>query len=185
MPQQVLNQCEEKMLKAVESMRKDFSTIRTGKANPSILNNVMVDYYGSPMPINQLASVSASDPRTILVKPYDKSILKAMEKAILAADLGFNPINDGDVIRIPVPALTEQTRKELVKQVKKITEDKKVAVRNIRRDVNEQLKKIEKNKEISEDDLKYYTDEVQKSTDKWIEKIDVICKDKEKQIMEI
>ena len=185
MPQQVLNQCEEKMLKAVESMRKDFSTIRTGKANPSVLNNVTVDYYGSPMPINQLASVSASDPRTIVVKPYDKSILKAMEKAILCADLGFNPINDGDVIRIPVPALTEQTRKELVKQVKKITEDKKVAVRNIRRDGMEQFKKMEKNSEITEDELKKNSDKLQKLTDKYIEEIDKVSAEKEKDIMQI
>jgi len=185
MPQQVLNQCEEKMLKAVESMRKDFSTIRTGKANPSVLNNVTVDYYGSPMPINQLASVSASDPRTIVVKPYDKSILKAMEKAILCADLGFNPINDGDVIRIPVPALTEQTRKELVKQVKKITEDKKVAVRNIRRDGMEQFKKMVKNSEITEDELKKNSDKLQKLTDKYTEEIDKVSAEKEKDIMSI
>lgn len=176
---------EERMEKTIESLKKDLSIIRTGRANPAILNNVTVDYYGVPTPINQMSSISVPEAQQLVIKPYDKSTLKNIEKAIQTADLNLTPLNDGVVIRINFPALTEARRKELAKEVKNTGENAKVAVRNIRRDVNEQLKKIEKNKEISEDDLKYYTDEVQKSTDKWIEKIDVICKDKEKQIMEI
>lgn len=176
---------EERMEKTIESLKKDLSIIRTGRANPAILNNVTVDYYGVPTPINQMSSISVPEAQQLVIKPYDKSTLKNIEKAIQTADLNLTPLNDGVVIRINFPALTEARRKELAKEVKNTGENAKVAIRNIRRDVNEQLKKIEKNKEISEDDLKYYTDEVQKSTDKWIEKIDVICKDKEKQIMEI
>ena len=166
MPNEIINQCEEKMNKTIEAVKKDFATIRTGKANPSVLNGVMVEYYGAPMPINQIASISAPEPQLIVIKPYDKSILKGIEKAVLVADLGFNPQNDGDIIRITVPTLTEQTRKELVKQAKKLAEDNKVAIRNIRRDVIEQLKKLEKDSVISEDDLKRRSDEVQKVTDK-------------------
>ncbi len=185
MPNEIINQCEEKMNKTIEAVKKDFATIRTGKANPSVLNGVMVEYYGAPMPINQIASISAPEPQLIVIKPYDKSILKGIEKAVLVADLGFNPQNDGDIIRITVPTLTEQTRKELVKQAKKLAEDNKVAIRNIRRDVIEQLKKLEKDSVISEDDLKRRSDEVQKVTDKHIETIDKLLKDKEQDIMSI
>lgn len=185
MPKEILNQCEEKMLKTIESMKKDFQAIRTGKANPSILNTVSVEYYGSMMPINQVASVSAPDPRTIVIKPYDKSLLKTIERAIQAANLGFNPLNDGEVVRIPIAQLTEQTRKDLVKQVKKIVEDKKVAVRNIRRDGMDQFKKLEKDSEITEDELKTYSDKLQKLTDKYIEQLDVVGKEKENDIMSI
>ena len=143
MPKEIINQCEQKMQKSIEALKKDFATIRTGKANPAILNGITVEYYGSPMPINQIASVSAPEPQMILIKPYDKSILKAIEKAIQTSELGFNPQNDGDVVRIPIPALTEQTRKDLVKQAKKIAEENKVAIRNIRRDGMDQLKKLE------------------------------------------
>lgn len=185
MPKQIINQCEEKMLKTIEALKKDFATIRTGKANPSVLNGVTVEYYGSPMPINQIASVSAPEPQMIVIKPYDKSIIKAIEKAVLTADLGFNPQNDGDIIRIPVPSLTEQVRKELVKKSKKIAEDNKVAVRNIRRDAMDQLKKLEKDSLISEDELKRYSDSVQKLTDKYIETVDKVASEKEKDIMAI
>lgn len=185
MPKEVINQCEQKMLKTIESLKKDFTTIRTGKANPSILNGVTVEYYGSPMPINQIASVSAPEAQLIVIKPYDKSILKGIEKAIQTAGLGFNPQNDGDVVRIPIPALTEQTRKELVKDAKKLAEDNKVAVRNIRRDAMDQLKKLEKDSVISEDELKRRSDEVQKMTDKYIENIDKLAKEKEQDIMSI
>ena len=185
MPKEIINQCEQKMQKSIEALKKDFATIRTGKANPAILNGITVEYYGSPMPINQIASVSAPEPQMILIKPYDKSILKAIEKAVQTADLGFNPQNDGDVVRIPIPALTEQTRKDLVKQAKKIAEENKVAIRNIRRDGMDQLKKLEKDSLISEDELKRRSDELQKVTDKYIETIDKTAADKEKDIMSI
>lgn len=185
MPKEIINQCEQKMQKSIEALKKDFATIRTGKANPAILNGITVEYYGSPMPINQIASVSAPEPQMILIKPYDKSILKAIEKAIQTSELGFNPQNDGDVVRIPIPALTEQTRKDLVKQAKKIAEDNKVAIRNIRRDGMDQLKKLEKDSLISEDELKRRSDELQKVTDKYIETIDKSAAEKEKDIMSI
>jgi ribosome recycling factor len=185
MPKEIINQCEQKMQKSIEALKKDFATIRTGKANPAILNGVTVEYYGSPMPINQIASVSAPEPQMILIKPYDKSILKAIEKAIQTSELGFNPQNDGDVVRIPIPALTEQTRKDLVKQAKKIAEENKVAIRNIRRDGMDQLKKLEKDSLISEDELKRRSDELQKVTDKYIENIDKAAAEKEKDIMSI
>ena len=185
MPKEIINQCEQKMLKSIEALKKDFATIRTGKANPAILNGISVEYYGSPMPINQIASVSAPEPQMILIKPYDKSILKAIEKAIQTSELGFNPQNDGDVVRIPIPALTEQTRKDLVKQAKKIAEENKVAIRNIRRDGMDQLKKLEKDSLISEDELKRRSDDLQKVTDKYIETIDKSAAEKEKDIMSI
>lgn len=185
MPKEIINQCEQKMQKSIEALKKDFATIRTGKANPAILNGITVEYYGSPMPINQIASVSAPEPQMILIKPYDKSILKAIEKAIQTSELGFNPQNDGDVVRIPIPALTEQTRKDLVKQAKKIAEENKVAIRNIRRDGMDQLKKLEKDSLISEDELKRRSDELQKVTDKYIETIDKSATEKEKDIMSI
>lgn len=185
MPKEIINQCEQRMQKTIESLKKDFSSIRTGKANPAVLNGVSVEYYGSPMPINQIASVSAPEPQLIVIKPYDKSILKAIEKAVQTADLGFNPQNDGDLIRILVPSLTEQTRKDLVKQAKKIAEENKVAIRNIRRDAMDQLKKLEKDSVISEDELKRRSDEVQKVTDKYIENVDKVASEKEKDIMSI
>lgn len=185
MPKQVINECEQKMIKSIESLKKEFATIRTGKANPSVLNGVMVEYYGVLTPINQMASISAPEAQLIVIKPYDKSIIKDVEKAILTANLGFNPQNDGDVVRIMVPTLTEQTRKDLVKDAKKIAEDSKIAIRNIRRDAIEQLKKLEKDSLISEDELKRHSDEVQKVTDKHIEMIDKIFKEKEQDIMAI
>lgn len=183
MPKQIIKQGEEKMLKTIESLQKEFSMIRTGKANPSILNNVQVEYWGMMTPLIQVGTVSVPDAQTIMIKPYDKSVLKNLEKAILTADLGFNPINDGDVIRIPVPPLTEEVRRNLTKDVKKIAENNKVAIRNIRRDILEPLKKLEKDSLISEDELKRYSDEVQKLTDKYIANIDNLAKEKEQAIM--
>ncbi len=171
------------MLKTIEATKKEFSLVRTGKANPAILNVISIDYYGAPMPLNQIASISVPEPQMLMVKPYDKSILKQIEKAIQIADLGFNPINDGEVIRIPVPPLTEQIRKDLVKQVKKMAEENKVAIRNIRRDILDELKKMEKDALISEDVLKKSTEEVQKLTDKYIGQIDQLAKEKEQIIM--
>ncbi|MBQ8292593.1 MAG: ribosome recycling factor [Bacilli bacterium] len=183
MPKQIIKQGEEKMQKTIESLQKEFSTIRTGKANPSILNNVQVEYWGMMTPLIQVGTVSVPDAQTIMIKPYDKSVLKNLEKAILTADLGFNPINDGDVIRIPVPPLTEEVRRNLTKDVKKIAENNKVAIRNIRRDILDQLKKLEKDSLISEDELKRNSDDVQKLTDKYIANIDNLAKEKEQAIM--
>lgn len=171
------------MLKTIEATKKEFSLVRTGKANPAILNVISIDYYGAPMPLNQIASISVPEPQMLMVKPYDKSILKQIEKAIQIANLGFNPINDGEVIRIPVPPLTEQIRKDLVKQVKKMAEENKVAIRNIRRDILDELKKMEKDALISEDVMKKSTEEVQKLTDKYIGQIDQLAKEKEQIIM--
>lgn len=185
MPKTIIANCEEKMLKTIESLKKDFSNIRTGKANPNILNSVMVSYYGVPTPVSQVGSVSVPDPQSIVVKPWDKSILKDIEKAIQTAGLGLNPQNDGELIRIHIPPLNEQTRKDLAKQAKKVGEDNKVAIRNIRRDGMEALKKLEKDGLISEDELKRNSDQVQKLTDKYIENIDKLSKEKEQDIMSI
>lgn len=185
MPETVLKTCEEKMLKSIDSLKKEFANIRTGKANPSILNEVKVDYYGVPTPVTQVGSVSCPDAQSIVVKPWDRSILKEIAKAIQAADLGLNPLADAEVVRIPIPPLTEQTRKELAKTAKKVSEDNKVAIRNIRRDGMETLKKMEKDGLISEDELKRYTEKVQKVTDKYIEEIDKLASSKEKDIMSI
>lgn len=185
MPNTVISKCEEKMNKSIEALKKDFSNVRTGKANPAILNNVMVDYYGSATPISQLGSVSCPDPQSIVVKPWDKSVLKPIEKAIQAAGLGLNPLNDGTIVRIPIPPLNEQTRKDLVKVAKKLAEDGKVAIRNLRRDAMESLKKMEKDSLMSEDDLKRYNEQVQKLTDKFITLIDTLSKEKETDIMSI
>ena len=185
MTKQIIEQCGQKMEKSIDSLKKEFATIRTGKANPNILNGVSVEYYGSMMPINQIANVSAPDPQSIVIKPYDKSVLRAIEKAIQTADLGFNPLNDGDLVRIPIAPLTEQVRKDLVKQAKKLSENCKVAIRNIRRDQNEALKKLEKDSLISEDELKRSNDKVQKVTDEYIAKVDQLTKAKENDIMAI
>ena len=185
MPQEIYNLTEQKMQKALEFLRKDFIGIRTGKANPSVLNGLTVEYYGVATPINQIASVSAPEPQAIVVKPYDKSILKGIEKAIQTANLGFNPLNNGEVIRIPIPALTEQTRKELVKEAKKVSENHKVVIRNIRREAIEKLRKLEKDSLISEDELKRNSDKIQKLTDDYIAKVDQETKVKEQDIMSI
>ena len=185
MPETLILMGEERMEKTIESLKKSLSLIRTGRANPAILNNVTVDYYGVATPVNQIASISVPEAQLLVIKPYDKSTLKNIEKAIQVADLNLTPNNDGTVIRINFPPLTEQRRKEFVKEVKGLAENAKVAIRNIRRDVNEQLKKMEKNSEISEDALKGYNDDVQKITDKWIANVDSVCKEKETQIMTI
>ena len=185
MPKQLLAAGEEKMKKSLESLNKEFSTVRTGKANPAILNGIQVDYWGVATPLYQVASISAPDSQTITVKPYDKSLVKTIEKAILIADLGLNPGNDGEMVRIPIPPLNEATRKDLVKTVKKLAEDNKVAIRNIRRDVIDGLKKLEKDSLISEDALRQYSDETQKLTDKYIAEIDKAAKVKEQSIMSI
>jgi len=185
MAKSTLAQVKEKMEKAIQAFSRELATVRAGRANPSILDKVTVDYYGAPTPINQLASINVPEARMLVIQPYDKSVLGNIEKAILKADLGLNPTNDGTIIRISIPPLTEERRKELVKVVKKYSEDAKVAVRNIRRDGNDDLKKLEKNGEITEDELRGYTDDVQKLTDEFINKVDSVAKEKEKEIMEV
>lgn len=181
---EVISKTESQMQKSLEVSEQHLSKIRTGRASASLLDDVKVNAYGTPSPINQTASVSAPDARTLLIQPWDKSLLSEIEKAIMASDLGFNPQNDGQIIRIPIPPLTEERRKEFVKLAKKNTEDIKVAIRNIRRDNIEVLRKAEKNKELSEDFRKQGEDEIQKLTDKYIALVDKQLEKKEKELME-
>lgn len=176
---------EEKMEKSYDVLLDEFGAIRAGRANPHVLDKIRVDYYGTPTPIQQVGNVSIPEPRLILIQPWEKSLLKSIEKAILTSDLGINPNSDGSVIRLVFPELTEERRKELAKDVKKKGENTKVAVRNIRRDANDALKKLEKASEISEDELKDNEDQVQKMTDKMIEKIDKAVETKTKEIMTV
>ena len=177
---------EKRMKHSVEFLIEEFKGIRTGRANIAILDSIQVDAYGSgKMPLNQLGNLSTPDSKTIVIEPWDKSVVSPIEKAIQASSLGLNPQNDGRVIRIPIPPLTEERRKEFVKFVKNKAEEAKVAVRNIRRDANEKLKAAQKNHEISEDEEKKAHDEIQKLTDKYIEKIDTATHDKEKDLMEV
>ncbi|RFU61558.1 ribosome recycling factor [Peribacillus glennii] len=185
MPKTVIASSKERMEKAISAYSRELASIRAGRANASLLDKISVDYYGAPTPINQLAGVSVPEARLLVIQPYDKTILGEIEKAILKSDLGLNPSSDGSIIRIAIPALTEERRKELVKVVKKEAEEAKIAVRNIRRDANDDLKKLEKNGEITEDDLRGYSDDIQKMTDSYISKIDDITKNKEKEILEV
>ncbi|MBI1804095.1 MAG: ribosome recycling factor [Ignavibacteriae bacterium] len=181
----ILKQTDEKMHKATEVVRQELVKIRTGKATTALLDGVKVDYYGTQTPLNQVANVSVSDVHTIALQPWDKGMIHPIEKAIQAANLGFNPVSDGTMIRVPIPPLNEERRKELVKLVKKFAEDGKIAVRNIRRDAIEQLKKSEKAEHFSEDERKRGETEVQKMTDKFIKDIDNLVVMKEKEIMEV
>lgn len=176
---------DEKMSKSYDAMMREFGAIRAGRANPKVLDKLRVDYYGSPTPIQQVGNVSVPEPRMLLIQPWDKSLLKAIEKAILTSDLGINPSNDGSVIRLVFPELTEERRKELVKDVKKKGEAAKVAVRNIRRDANESFKKLNKASEISEDEQKELETKVQKMTDKMIVDIDKAIEEKSKEILTV
>jgi ribosome recycling factor len=181
----LLKDLEEKMKKSVEAFRHELAGMKAGRATPALLEKVRVDYYGTPTPINQVATIEVPDSRTIVIKPWDRSVLKAIEKAILTSDLGLTPANDGVVIRLSLPPLTEERRKELVKVVHKRTEEERVVLRNLRRDANDQLKKAEKEKTISEDESKRGQDEVQKLTDKYVKEVDHIMALKEKEIMEV
>ncbi|AQX54076.1 ribosome recycling factor [Priestia flexa] len=185
MAKQVLQDAKERMEKALQSYSRELASIRAGRASASLLDRVTVEYYGVPTPINQLAQVSVPEARMLVIQPYDKSQLGEVEKAIMKSDLGLTPTSDGSIIRLSIPALTEERRKELVKTVKKASEDAKVAVRNIRRDANDDLKKLEKNGEITEDDLRGYSDDIQKLTDDHIAKVDSVTKDKEQEIMAV
>ena len=174
-----------RMDKTCTVLAEQFDTVRAGRANAAVLKPINVDYYGTPTPINQLANISTPDPRTLAIQPWDASVLKNIEKAILASEIGINPQNDGKIIRLVFPQLTEERRKELVKQVKKYGEEAKVAVRNIRRDAMDHFKKAQKNSEITEDDLKDMEKEFQKITDDYIKKVDELCAKKEKELSEI
>ena len=176
---------EDKMKKTCEALSTQFATIRAGRANAAVLDQITVDYYGSPTPINQVASIGSPDPRTLLIQPWDGSVLKGIEKAILASDLGINPQNDGRMIRLVFPPLTEERRRDLCKQTKKYGEEAKVAIRNIRRDAIEKFKKQQKSSEITEDDYKIAEKDIQKLTDDYIKEIDKITEKKDKELTEI
>ena len=183
--EQLKNQSQEKMQKSFDALLHQFSRVRTGRASASILDDVRINYYGSPTPVKQLCNISIPEPRTIVVKPWDKTTLADIEKAILAANLGITPENDGNVIRLPFQPLTEEKRRDIVKNLKKLAEDARVAIRNIRREANDQAKKMEKDHEISEDEQKKLLKEIQDLTDDWVKKIDEVEKSKEKEIMEV
>ena len=176
---------EDKMVKAVEFLKNDLQTIRAGRANPHVLDKIRVDYYGTPTPIQQLANISVAEARMIQIAPWDKKSLKDIERAILASDVGINPNNDGSVIRLIFPELTEDRRKELAKDVQKRSEGVKVTIRNARRDGNDEFKKLRKDSQISEDDEKDFQTELQKLTDKYIAKVDQVAEEKKKEIMTV
>lgn len=179
------NQIEERMEKTISALESNFAEIRAGRANPAILNKVKVDYYGVPTPINQVAGISVPEPRMIVIQPWDASILKAIEKAILTSDIGINPNNDGKLIRLTFPELTEERRKEIVKDIKKLTEEAKISIRSIRRDAMDLAKKEQKDGEMSEDEEKQAEDKIQKITDKKVAIIDELSEKKEKDIMSV
>lgn len=181
---EILKDAEDKMGKSVSSLEKEFASLRTGRASTSLFDALTVDYYGSQTPLSQTANISIPEPRTVVIQPWDKSILTDIEKAIHKSDLGFNPNNDGNIIRISIPPLTEDRRKELAKLSKEMAEKSKVAIRNIRREANDALKAEEKNSNITEDDLKRGEAEVQKLTDKYVKNIDDVQAEKQKEIME-
>ncbi len=181
----ILENAEKKMAKSVDAFKKEISTLRAGRAVPSLLDKVMVSYYNNPTPLNQLATISAPEPRLLVIQPWDKNILADIEKAILKSDLGLTPNNDGNIIRLAIPQLTEERRKELVKTTRKKAEEAKVAIRNIRREANDLLKAEEKKGTISEDNMRGSQEEVQELTKKYIEEIDRLLAQKEKDIMEV
>lgn len=185
MTKQIIKDAEDRMRKSIEAFRHELAGMKAGRATPAMLDKLRIDYYGTPTPVNQVANIDIPDSRTIAIKPWDRSMLKAIEKSILTSDLGLNPSNDGIVIRLSIPPMTQDRRKELVKVVHKRAEEERVVIRNIRRDANDQIKKIEKDKAVSEDESKRGQDEVQKVTDKLIKEVDHILEIKEKEIMEV
>ncbi len=185
MSSEIIQDAERRMQKAVEAAGHDYSTIRTGRANPLILENIKVDYYGTATPLNQLAGISVPEPRQLLVTPWDKSIINTILKSIQSSDIGLTPMSDGNVIRLNVPALTEERRRDLVKQLHKKSEDHKIAVRNVRRDANERIKEEQKKSAITEDDAKREQDSTQKLTDKYIAEIDKLTQAKEAELREV
>lgn len=180
-----LKTAQEKMEKCIRSLEHEFSTIRAGRANPAVLDKVLVDYYGTPTPVQQMAAISVSEARVLVIQPWDMSQLKAIEKAIQSSDIGINPTNDGKVLRLTFPQPTEDRRKDLVKQIKKFGEEAKVTLRNVRRDTLEKFKTMKKNSEITEDDMKNYEKDMQKLTDKFCDNVDSAVSEKEKEIMSI
>ncbi|MCT8139851.1 ribosome recycling factor [Anaerobacillus sp. CMMVII] len=185
MSKEVIKVTEEKMNKAIDALKRELVTLRAGRANPAILDKIQVEYYGALTPLNQLASITVPEARLLVIQPYDKTSLSDIDRAIQKSDLGLSPSNDGTVLRIMIPPLTEERRRDLVKLVKKYAEEAKVAVRNIRRDANDELKKLQKDGELTEDELRRSTDDVQKLTDKEIVKVDEVAATKEKEIMEV
>jgi ribosome recycling factor len=182
---EIISDIEERMKKCIKNLQKEFTAIRTGRATPSILDNVKVDVYGSQMPVNQVATISCPEPRLIVVNPWDKGNISSIEKAILKSDLSLNPSSDGNLIRIQIPDLTEDRRKEYVKLAKHKAEECRVAIRNVRRDGNEMIKELEKDKEISEDESKIATAKIQKITDSYTEEVQTITDNKEKEILNV
>ena len=176
---------EDKMKKSIDSVSADFAAVRAGRANAAVLDRIMVDYYGTPTPIQQIASIASPDPRSLVIQPWDVSAVRAIEKAIQESDLGINPANDGKVLRLLFPQLTEERRKELIKLISKYAEGGKVAIRNIRRDAMEKFKKLEKAGELTEDDLKIAEKDIQKLTDEMIKKVDALYAAKEKELMAV
>ncbi len=185
MVKETMAQARIRMNKALEDLRQDLATVRTGRASVSLLDHIRVDYYGTLTPLNQVATLGVPEPSLLTVQAWDPSLLSAIEKAIRSSDLGLNPVNDGKILRVPIPPLTEERRKELVKQVHKILENHRTSIRNIRRDANEALKKLLKEKKISEDDERRGLTEAQKLTDEFMEKLEAQGKSKEKEILEI
>ncbi len=185
MTTEVINSAEDKLKKSLEALKKEYGTLRAGRAAPSLLDKVLVDYYGTPTPVNQIANVTIPEPRMIMIKPYEKKSLKDIERAIQKSDLGLTPNSDGVAIRLTIPQPTQERRKELVKVVGKKAEETKVAMRNIRRDANEAIKKLEKDKKITEDDRKDAQDKMQKMLDKYIKLVDSTKAAKEKEVMEV
>lgn len=185
MTKDVINNMKAHMDKTVEALRREYQKIRTGRANIGLLDDIKIDYYGTPSPLSQVATLSVPEPRTITLQPWETKMISVIEKAIMNANLGLTPANDGKVIRLNLPALTEERRKDIVKQLKKMAEEAKVAARNIRREANDELKKLEKNKKISEDDLKRAEKEVQDVTNSYITRLDEVLTHKEKEVMEV
>ena len=185
MVKDTLNQGEAKMKKAVEALGHHLNSIRTGRASPALVEHLHVEYYGTDMPLNQLANISAPEARTLVIQPWDKGSMKAIEKAIQTSDLGLNPNNDGQVIRLSIPALTEQRRKDLVKLVKKEVEEQKVSLRNVRRDAQNELKKLESDKQITEDDLKRAQEKLEQLTGQYTKELDQLGQNKEREVMEV
>jgi ribosome recycling factor len=185
MVSEVQKSSEEKMSKTVSLLKKELSSLKAGRANPSILDKIVIDYYGTPTPINQLANISAPEPRLLTIQPWDSKTLKNIEKEILKSDLGLNPTNDGKMIRLSIPELTEETRKNIVKTIKKQGEEAKIAVRSVRREANDKIKALKKDGDLAEDQAKKEEEDMQKLTDKFIEDIDKVVANKEKEVMEI
>jgi ribosome recycling factor len=183
--EETVEDAHNRMEKTIKLFREELSHLRTGRASVSLLDGIKIDYYGTPTPLSQVASITTPSHDLIVIKPWDKTIFKAIEKAILEADLGLNPSDDGEIIRVPVPPLTEETRKNLIKQAHKIAEEHRVKVRGVRHEANDQIKKIKKEGHVSEDDIDRFLDEIQKLTDEFIKKINKILEEKEKELMEI